>query len=398
MQQNYIDKWTLEELMNLHKESYLSTLNLSYSKLDGGIVYPPITININGTFTSMGGVGTAEGVFIDGTHLHNGMGGIYQSDNYNTEKVTAIYIGYLYNVWGHIITDNLKFLWFLYTEEFKELKKHKEVKLIYISEGNIVFPKNMMELFNLADIDFNQFERVEKITKYSEIIVPDPCFFLKGSYRYYTTEYKAIIARIMSKIKFIEIDKVYLTRTKLHDKRDFGEKRIENAFKKKGYKIISPERLSLKDQLSIYKSAKEIAVTEGSISHNALFMTEGSSLVLLKKANFFNTYQETINDIKHLNVTYIDAHLSCFVDINAPWFGPFFLYCNDHISDFLGCKKEFSVYKYMIYIFKCFRLNNIEKRMQSNEGLYHKMGTEFAKYLSPKQRITQITKKFLHRR
>lgn len=219
-------------------------------------------------------------------------------------------------------------------------------------------------------------------------------FFLHGFYRYYTQEYRELIDRIISKVTADKQEKVYLTRTRLHDYRDYGEKKIEKAFKEKGYKIVSPERLTLKEQISIYKGANILATTEGSISHNAVFMRQGAQLVVLRKCDCFNTYQEAINDVHSLNVTYIDAHLSCFVDAKAPWFGPFFLYCNDNLSRFLGCKKRFSTLLFMFYTFKCFRKNNVERRMLNDEGLYRKMGTELSEFISIRQKAKMFINKF----
>lgn len=346
----------------------------------------------------LGGVCTSEGIFVDDTHLQAGDGGFYPYEICATDDSVAVYMGFLFGVWGHIITDDLKFLWFLHSDSYKALKdKYGKLKLVYICEPWFDIHKVFSELLSLADIDGSEFVKIDKVTKFKQVIVPEPSFFLAGFYRYYTSGYKDIIQRIVSKVHPIVNDKVYLTRTRLHDKRDFGEKNVEKAFKKKGYKIIAPERLTLKEQLAVYKGARLIAVTEGSISHNAVFMSEGVSLILLRKANFFNTYQEPLNDINHLSVTYIDAHLSCFTDAKAPWTGPFFMYCNDNLSAFLNCKKNFPIFLFFYYIFKCFRLKNVAQRMLSDKGLYVKLGNEFTQYLTPFQKIKLVVKRILRR-
>lgn len=183
--------------------------------------------------SGLGGVSTANGEFVDDTQLHAGLGGVYSYNEYDECEVTSVYVGYFFQVWGHIITDCLKFLWFLHTDEYKRLLLHGNVRLVYICDPNFDLRK-ISELLSLADINSSRFERIERVTKFRNLIVPDPCFFLHGFYRYYTQEYRELIDRIISKVTADKQEKVYLTRTRLHDYRDYGEKKIEKAFKEKG--------------------------------------------------------------------------------------------------------------------------------------------------------------------
>lgn len=98
------------------------------------------------------------------------------------------------------------------------------------------------------------------------------------------------------------------------------------------------------------QGCKSFATTEGSCSHNALFMKPGSELIVVRKIDSCNGYQHPINSMKELNVTYIDASLTHFPsDRKKPWAGPFFIYLNKRLAAFAGVRPHFPVKTYCQY-------------------------------------------------
>lgn len=179
---------------------------------------------------------------------------------------------------------------------------------------------------------------------YSIVLMPDDCFQLQSSNnhlygsRYWTAEFKDLISEIKlhaSSSCPIKSKKVYLTRTQINDNRDFGEKQIQNLFKKKGYLIIAPEKYSIADQLSIYANCDEIVATESTVAHNAIFAATGSKLVILKKADYINYYQEAINDMVGLSVTYICCHHSNWCHPVWYYLGPFYMCVTSDLKNYL---------------------------------------------------------------
>lgn len=81
-----------------------------------------------------GGVVTSNGVFVDNSALHEGLGKIY---DYNADfmDIPVIYVGFLFTCWGHVITDFIKKLWFLNSIEGKKWLSNG-AKVCYISMGN----------------------------------------------------------------------------------------------------------------------------------------------------------------------------------------------------------------------------------------------------------------------
>ena len=122
-----------------------------------------------------------------------------------------------------------------------------------------------------------------------------------------------------------------------------------------------------------------MATTEGSISHNAVFMSKGANLEIVRKVPFVNEYQIALNEINNLHVTYIDAHLSVFARKDALAAGPFFIYVNDNLIRFSGIKglsNTFSLDKFKRYVNSCIMLPHLEQRILLSSYYYEKASCE----------------------
>ncbi|MCQ2741610.1 MAG: glycosyltransferase 61 family protein, partial [Alphaproteobacteria bacterium] len=62
-----------------------------------------------------------------------------------------------------------------------------------------------------------------------------------------------------------------------------GEKEIEKVFKQNGYKIVYPEKLTLKNQIKCMGNAKEIVGVSGTGMHMALFAEKGTKITVLER-------------------------------------------------------------------------------------------------------------------
>lgn len=242
---------------------------------------------------------------------------------------TVVYLGCLYHIWGHAITDNLKKIWYL--------RLHKqEHKCVYVTLNNAPLPQYIYELFALAGVNLSEAEHITETTKFKKIINPDNSIVNIDEERYYTDEYAQTIECIKSRIPETAVGKIYFTRTHLRNNRDIGEEHIEKLFRRKGYKIIAPEEYSIEEQLSMLKGCTAFAATEGSISHSSLFCKPETETTLLRKVDYINPYSCFINQMCLLNVTYIDVHHSTLSPRQYPWRGPFYLYITCGLSEYMG--------------------------------------------------------------
>lgn len=111
--------------------------------------------------------------------------------------------------------------------------------------------------------------------------------------------------------------------------RQFFCKEIFKILETKGYAYVDPLRYSLKQQIAIYNNAREIVVEESSMAHNTIFCREGTKVIILRKCEEINEYQSAINQMRNLDVTYVDCHLSVLTNPVIPSGGPFFCYANE---------------------------------------------------------------------
>lgn len=350
---NYVSSNMLEETRTKCAQSHFSDKSLSVDVIENGVVLPCVGLK--------GGIVDERGVYYEQSFVHRGIGGLYEYEESVCEccDEEVVYIGMYNGVWGHWLTDNLKLLWFLFDERYSGLKT---MKFVYTTlSSDFGFSGNAKLLLLRLGIDVDKLVRITTITKFRKIYLPEDCFIReekKGCW--YTVEYKSLIDRIISascnsiQNELISpLNRVYFTRTKFKNDVDYGEERIERVFRDLGYAIVSPEEMSLDEQIYLLNHCKVLAATEGSVTHNVAFMQEGSSVVIVRKRNFVNEYQLAINEMRALHVTYVDSHKSTRIDKNHSYKGPFFMYCSSNLSRFAKCKKPvFPVFSYICYLWK----------------------------------------------
>lgn len=330
-----------------------SKRKLEYIDINNGFILPN-----KDNSSQYGGVVSEDGEFVDISGLHEGKGRKYDFDGdiESTFSVPVIYIGFILPIWGHVITDGIKKIWFLTTEEGKKWIK-MGAQVAYVTLSNAPLPQYVIDLFLYAGVSMDRCIHVKTIAKCRRVIVPQNSLFIEQGKRYYTHEYKETIAHIKNSVNsmsFPSFSKIYLTRTHLNRKNDYGEKNIEKKFKKMGYTIIAPEEYSVAHQIFLMSHCCELASTEGSISHNAIFCKEHTHIVIIKKANYWNGYQKVINDVEKLIVTWVDAHHSLMANKKEPWRGPFYLCNSSEFAKYIGKKNIFPYwmmptwYKYLI--------------------------------------------------
>lgn len=264
---------------------------------------------------------------------------------------TAIYLGYMLPIWGHVLTDSFKKLWFLQSSQCKQLIA-EGAKLLYITRDAKPLIAAYQDIWDLADISYLDFIHVTTAVRVKKIYVPEDCFNwgIDAEKVNYTKEFLPFVENIKNKFTVggqyeqsknfsVWPERVYFTRLGFNDvmKRDQGEKALVKIYEKLGYSIIYPEQLSVIDQIGLVSHCKSFVTTEGSISHISLYCKPKTDVVILRKCRWVNGYQIAINEIADLDVTYIDAHKSDNVNTAAPYFGPFYMCVNSNLEHALHC-------------------------------------------------------------
>lgn len=246
----------------------------------------------------------------------------------------VIYLGWLEPVWGHILTDCLKKLWFLKTEECKKLLE-SGVRLVAIVPWR---SNTLSTIFSMLDIPFDNVEVINELTRFDKVYIPDNSFVATtDDRRFYTKEYCATIEQLFNKIPETKsTGKLYFSREllnkgKWYEKREYGEEVLSSLFSKNGYKVIYPEKNSVIENLILLRNCDAFASTEGSISHNVLFCKPSTPVCIIRKVDYTNSWQIACNEVSKVDVTYIDAHKSV---ISTGCLGPFYICMTKYLKNY----------------------------------------------------------------
>lgn len=279
------------------------------------------------------------------------------------------YLGVFTSCWGHCLLDGTRFLWpialgvrgvlpagvrFVYSIAPLELKRC----------GSSDMLPNFRELLECAGVDPSRMVRISEPTAFDELLVADEVFkrtddvwrshvFLPAAVEMFERLSEAAAPNALPPFR-----KVYLSRSKWRKNAlDIGEARIGEAFSRDvGFEVVSPEGLSFREMVQLLRETKVLASTEGSLAHNAVFLPRGAELVLLEKINHVNQYQPMVNEMRDLDVTYIEANRTDHVvHRDLAWRGPFFMCITPSLAEFLGCRPETPFWPRIHFLWVVFR-------------------------------------------
>lgn len=363
-----------------YDKDYFLSSPLTAPSYPKGVVLPlKHWTNANMEPTDGGGVCDCNGAFIDGTNMQTNSeeGYPFDSSTYCDEDV--IYIGYLHECYGHMITDSIAKLWFLQTDEYKS----NPLPLVYIS----LEPLNrwQLEILELAGVNISSIRRITEITSFRSIIIPDNSQIKEKSCEHFwhaefVSTVDLMIRNAMLRTESKLEKKIFFTRSNWSRLNcDFGGNRIEPLFRKKGYAVYAPEKCSVAQQIALLQGAEEFVCTEDSSSHNSLFMRPGAKVVLLRKGLFVNEYSVMIDQIRKLQTTIIDCSMSV-INRNGKFAynGPFFIYPNEELCHFLNIERsEFPYHAFRHYFKMAWRRPDLPESLIWDSSYAKEMMEEF---------------------
>lgn len=238
---------------------------------------------------------------------------------FNKEDKIIVYLGYFNQHWGHFITDCLSTFWFL--------GKIDADKYVFSCEtGSPEIHPNIRLALNLLGV-WDKIEIVSRPVRYRKVYVPrrgmiPRDYILKES----SVVYDKIIDAASEELPDMDYpEKLILGRSQLPKaiENDYGTIEIEQFFKDNGFVAIFPEKITLVQLIGYLANAREVMVISGTLAHNMLFAPCGSRLIVIEKYPNINNYQQGIDRLKNLKVTYIDA--SYFIWPVSPGLGPFIM-------------------------------------------------------------------------
>lgn len=311
---DYMEHATLEA----HKGEYFSSTPLGIAHYSNCYGLPYKNLSKCGR-NIVGG-----GLRIDEDHT---IGTLYEPEWDSEEVVSSdvVYIGHFSSIcWGHTITDSLARLWWVVDHLDTILSKCVDV--YFISETPL--DGNFKDIVRLLGIPVERLRRIDCVSRFRSVFVPDSCFNNHQVSLKYTREYVSLVEHlIQKKSNGTYSKKIFLIRE--DSNRQLCSAEIRNILENQGFTSVYPEKLSVPSQIAIFNNADSIVCEESSLSHNFIFCRKGAKVAILRKANIVNVYQALINQMKELEVDYIDCHLS--ICLEKAKRGPFFLYANNNL-------------------------------------------------------------------
>ena len=186
----------------------------------------------------------------------------------------SLYLGPWMRHYGHFITETLSRLWLA-----SEVKSYDHLVAYPFIFGSIT-PLKPYQLYflKLLGIDDPVIQPLKKPCYFEKITIPEQGWVINSSVNenikpLYRKIRDAHLSNITSK------SKIFLSRN------DAGYQRIRNVievealFKKRGFDIVYPEKLSIQEQLSRYANCEVMSGFSGTALHNCVFTHEDTLII-----------------------------------------------------------------------------------------------------------------------
>ena len=289
---------------------YLSQSPQSHIVQNATILPLKLAIDSQGKTTFLGGINKNGKFFEPSAHVHEldtAIGSLKSSYKFNPQDVkhqfgTVIYCGLLYKHFGHFLVESVSRLWYVL-----EHPEHN-YPLVFLTEKNGTPCRQILDFFTLIGISRDRLLFIQEPTYFDKIIVPEQSTVLSG---YYTSSFVLPYEKAAAAVTPQKFDKIYLSRRKFHGSVQLlGEEKLEKIFRANGYKVIYPERLSLKEQIAYIRGAKAVASVMGSASHLMLFARPKTQSIVLERTEHINREQILINQAKDLDWYSVCANMN----------------------------------------------------------------------------------------
>lgn len=312
---------------NKVSHDYENICTCNYSKVKNGYILPvktlPVAANLATSGIYSGGVQSEEGEFVAGhRRAFNDNFSLSCSSTYMLDSKqhndaifideTIIYGGMLIDIFGHILTEAFSRLWYVLEHE------DKKNRVAFCNRNGGDVPNYFYDFMELLGIDRERILIINEIVRFNTIIVPDQaCINYIGFNSKICNVYEKMMKTSIKKLSKSDITqnsqrKIYLSRTQfIKDGYNdcINESYFEKFFERRGYEVISPESLSICEQVAIISSASEVICTGGTLSHLLLFAKENTKLLILLRCNEAEALvpQFVINQMKKLDTCIVDC-------------------------------------------------------------------------------------------
>lgn len=186
----------------------------------------------------------------------------------------TLYLGNWMGHYGHFIIENLSRLW-----DMEKLKAYDNYSMHpFIFDGNSVkIHEYQSYILDLIGIETKKFKPIYKRNIFKSLDVPEQGWTIAGPINKASGEVYKKIRGYHSKKQIHK--KIFISRRSSKMTRIKNISSVDLFFKKRGYEIIYPEEINIKQQLHIYSNAEVMASFSGSGLHNSVFSSSEALII-----------------------------------------------------------------------------------------------------------------------
>lgn len=329
---SYLRPQKAEMVKNFHKRGFEKRNILKVEKIQDATILPLRKDEKGRVVWGLGGILDSKKQYIEDSGIPKIIDYGYSPEKTVFSEKTVVYCGYFRKHWGEFIAYCLPRLWYV-LENDPDVQEY-----VFFTDENTSF--ELSGNFKLLIERLGILDRVTIIsvpTTYKCVIIPEVSYVQS---EYYSNKYINTFDLIHQNINQVNIEKaqkIFLTRSQLKKSASFesGVDMLDNFFSKNGYKVISPEYVTLDEMVGYMDNAEVIACISGTLPHNILFaqgQAQSKQLIIIERNALFNYFQPDTDKILNCNIAYVDANISLYPVLLSN--GPFIFAWNDYLSRF----------------------------------------------------------------
>ena len=223
-----------------------------------------------------------------------------------------LFLGHSFNMYGHFLLETLPMLSYLLDQKIS-----RGIFLPWQEDNSLTY-----EFMDLLNIDHDQvLVYSQNHIIFADFVVKPRPFIINTRILKDLSPYRKVLEHIhnmqlsvCSSLKGLK--KVFLSREANRIPLEVS-KLVESLFQKKGFTVIRPEHLTIKEQIYLSKSASIIAGFSGSQLHNSIFASENTLIIEIG-----DEYRKTMNPNQYIS-NKISGSVSKFIaykDYDLKWY------------------------------------------------------------------------------
>lgn len=371
----YCSEQTMKQYRMIENLDYEMHHDLAVEYVNDGIVYP-LERNICPDYEQYGGVTDKNGNFIRlsllDRHIFDhedalkpyrdwyiGANPKYERQDIKKIDETVVFFGVLYPHYCHAVLEMLSRIWYFLDRPY--------CKAVYIADPEIKEEKCFLDFVKAFGFPLENLMRITQPTRFKQVIIPEQSFRLHDKFHKKHAEVLNRIKQnlplkkndlyqiekkqhprqfpllwIKNKLGLIRPDnykKIYLLKDPAFTSQGtprFSDLHIGKIFKKNGYKLVNPERISVTDVVKILSLCEDLVAQSGTNAHQIWWMKDKTKLTVLNRSRHACQIQNTLSQMKDMDTTYIDAS---FNPLPVGWMnGPFLMCVTTYLRQFFQDK------------------------------------------------------------